>query len=156
MKTLTPRQELNAANKRLAIDNEKKNQRPIKSLTISIEWRKSRTWGMNPYASVNVEYLTGEDRHIRDEGFTASGCGYDKESTVIAAIFNKYLAYKLYLPLKGDAPYGMRNSDYKYYEGGVGTGCYKLISEFIGGKFETVANGKTFSVFKYTDNKRVK
>lgn len=38
------------------------------------------------------------------------------------------------------------------YNGGVGTSCYYKIAEFIGGKFENIANGKTFGVFKYTDN----
>ena len=37
------------------------------------------------------------------------------------------------------------------YNGGVGTSCYYDIARFIGGRFEHVAGGKTFDVFKYTD-----
>ena len=39
-----------------------------------IEWRKSRTWGMNPHISL------GDER----EAVRVSGCGYCKESTALA------------------------------------------------------------------------
>lgn len=170
---LTPKQKANRLKKRMLEVESEKNQREVKSLTIGIERKKSRTWGMNPHASVQIEYKNGDNRFYRDEGFTASGYGYDKESTVIAEIFNKYLKYKLYqkrelksrINGKEEAhPYGVyyyngitenREDGYMFkpsYDGGVGTSCYYKISEFIGGKFESVANGKTFGVFKYTDN----
>ena len=41
---------------------------------IIIEWRKSRTWGMNPHISL------GDER----EAVRVSGCGYCKESTALA------------------------------------------------------------------------
>jgi hypothetical protein len=41
---------------------------------IVIEWRKSRTWGMNPHISL------GDER----EAVHVSGCGYCKESTALA------------------------------------------------------------------------
>jgi hypothetical protein len=143
-----------------------KNQKPVKSLTISIDWIKSRTWGANPHASVTVEYKDGT--HTTAEGFTAGGCGYDKESTVIAEIFNQFLKYKLWaMPLskviggkgsldKGPAPYGINaghreRGEYRYYAGGIGTDCYKRIGEYIGGKFERMASGKRFDVFQYVD-----
>lgn len=48
---------------------------------VSIDWTKSRTWGMTPHATVracgNVTYGT------------ASGCGYDKESAAVASAMNK-------------------------------------------------------------------
>ena len=150
-----------------------RNQPAIRQMTISIEWKKSRTWGSNPHASVEIEYhdrTAGEwgTGHFRDGGFTASGCGYDKESTVIAEIFNKYMKYKLWALTpeqrkggngsndRGTAPYGIHvySMDRPHYGGGIGTSCYYRIAEYIGGKFECVASGKTFDVYRYTDNEK--
>lgn len=140
-----------------------RNQKRVKVITISIEWKKSRTWGNNPHAEARVEFHDGTFRRM--DGFTASGCGYDKESTVIAGIFNAFLLYKLYGPLPSDyreylngeqvnKPYGVYlPGDWSaHYEGGIGTSCYYNISKFIGGTFEHIASGKTFDVYKYTDN----
>jgi len=130
-----------------------KNQKPVKSITITIEWRKSRTWGANPHCEAAVSFQDGTFEH--SPAYTCSGCGYDKESTVIADVFNNYLKYKLYDPKlvkKSDPPYGFRiKENWKCYNGGVSTSCYYDISRFIGGKFESVASGKTFDVFQYTD-----
>lgn len=148
------------AAKQLAAKIAKQNQKPVESITITIEWRKSRMYGFNPHAEAAVSFKDGSFE--RRGGYTASGCGYDKESTVIAAIFNDFLAYKLYTEIPGEAPYGMyygraaleQMPDYVSYNGGVGTSCYYRIGEFIGGKFENLASGKSFDVFKYTDNER--
>ena len=73
---------------------EHKSQKPVKNFTITIEWARSRVWGSNPHATAKVEHQDGK---YSDTGsHTASGCGYCKESTVIAAIFNDLLRYKLY------------------------------------------------------------
>lgn len=147
------RREARQEAKRNAQIESEKNQKPVKEIDITIEWKRSRTWGNNPHAEVRVYFQDGTFE-FRD-GYTASGCGYDKESTVIAAIFNDFLKYKLYQELQGEAPYGMYykrpNDDWKSYNGGVGVGCYYRIAEFIGGKFENLASGKTFDAYKYTD-----
>ena len=141
--------ERKAAKETARIEAEK-NQKPVKSITIKIEWIKSRTWGMNPRAEAVVTFQDGTGE--RRGGYTCSGCGYDKESTVISQIFNDFLKYKLYQGLTGEPPYGMYNrNDWKGYDGGVGTSCYYNISEYIGGRFENVASGKTFDVYKYTE-----
>ncbi len=147
-----------------------KAQKPVKELTITIEWKKSRVWGHNPHAEAKV--LFHDSSFCSKGGYTCSGCGYDKESTVISAIFNDFLRYKLYTEISGKAPYGCyyhngnapeknytdHNGNVVYYlekpryDGAVGTSCYYNIAEFIGGKFEHVASGKTFDVYKYTDN----
>lgn len=136
---------------KLAIVEAEKNQKPVKSITISIEWKKSRMWGSNPHASASVSFQDGTYGNF--DGFTCSGCGYCKESTVIAEIFNQFLKYKLYGLKKTDkTPYGIYlRDDYKSYSGGIGTSCYPAISKYIGGNFKTVASGKTFDVFEYTD-----
>lgn len=144
---------------------QEKLQRPVKEITISIEWKKSRTWGYNPYATAEVRFKEnehGQSSFEHHEGFACSGCGYDKESTVIAQIFNQFLKYKLYRMTKKKKekkPYGIRfwsdnGIESCYFEGGVGTSCYYAISEFLYGKFEKIASGKTFDVYKYTDNSK--
>ena len=64
-----------------------KAQKPVKSMTISIEWKKSRMWGANPSATAKIQHQDGTYSSIGP--FTCSGCGYDKESTVIAEVFNE-------------------------------------------------------------------
>ena len=134
--------------------------KPVKSITINIEWIKSRIWGANPRAEAIIRYKDGTMGHSGP--FTCSGCGYDKESTVIADIFNDVLAYKLYQVKRKAAPYGVyyfkgKQNDKGWlpnFNGGVGTSCYYDISKFFGGKFEKLSWGKTFDVFQYTDKSR--
>lgn len=175
---LTPEQKeanknLRRFNKAQQAENDKisqqKNQKPVKSITISIEWKRSRTWGSNPHAMAEVRYHDGSFE--RKSGYTASGYGYDKESTVIAEIFNEFMRYKLWIfetdPIsfelyKKMLPYGIGlsnyvnssgvNVDHRSYSGGIGTSCYYDISKFIGGIFEKIAWGRTFDVYRYTDN----
>lgn len=174
--TETPRKIANRLKNNLAEIVSQKNQKPVKEMTITINWHKSRTWGYCPNAEVRVLFQDGTSE-FRD-GYKAGGCGYDKESTVLASIFNDFLLYKLYQKHKWkdrinqettNHPYGVY-----YYNGkegeqredgyikkpsfnhGVGTSCYYKIGEFIGGKFENVASGKSFGVFKYTDSSEVK
>jgi hypothetical protein len=153
--------------KELARMEAEKNQPEVKEINISIEWKKSRTWGNCPRATASVSFKNGTFE--RNDSFYASGYGYDKESHVIAEIFNTYLKYKLWnLPEEkmrgghgsgdnGPAPYGINyrtsinGEEYRGFAGGIGVNCYYRISEHIGGKFDCIASGKTFDVYKYTD-----
>ena len=138
------------------------NQKEVEKIEINIEWKRSRTWGNNPHAEARVYYKDGSFEYT--DGFSASGCGYDKESTVISQIFDRFLKYRLHAlnnqltevqkgrkgyTDEGIKPYGCRLGDYVYYEGGVGTNCYYAISEFIGGEFKQVASGKTFDSYSF-------
>ncbi len=137
-----------------------KTQKPVKSIKFNIEWKKSRTWGSNPHLEAWVQYWDGTSDYITA---TCSRCGYDKESTVIADVFNAVLKYKLYQPLKPmdeylngektNLPYGIYISQYRHYSGGIGTNCYYKIAEAIGGKFEHLASGRALDAYLYTDNK---
>jgi hypothetical protein len=144
------RQEARKIAKQLAKIEAEKNQNPIKEIKFSIEWKKSRTWGYNPHLEAQAIHKDGAVSYFN---CTASGCGYDKESTVIADAFNELLKYKLYnIENTENKPYGIYlDNDYKAFSGGIGTDCYYKISEHIGGKFEKVASGKTFDAYKYTD-----
>lgn len=164
----------NAINKYLAEKETERNQKPVKQMTITIEWKKSKTWGNCPRAYAEISFYDGS-WHRTDAKYYASGYGYDKESTVIAEIFNEFLKYKLWAKSLGDfvrndhswkseggSPYGVRASvydseelgiqkEFRCFEGGIGVNCYYDISEFIGGKFERIASGNTFDVYRYTD-----
>lgn len=156
--------ERKAEKENLKIENEK-NQKPVKEMTITIEWQKSRMWGSNPHAEVRLAFHDGSFDH--QEGYTASGWGYDKESTVIGQIFNEFMKYKLWqIPyeviansrptnIENPAPYGIHayQVNSRSYGQGIGTNCYYDIAKYIGGKFEHISSGKTFDVYKYIDGK---
>lgn len=174
MKTLLSKEQKEAnklariAAKQLAKENAiieaEKNQKEVAEITINIEWKKSKMWGSNPNCEAAIKFKDGS--YETSPTYKASGCGYDKESTVIADVFNQYLKYKLYkklIPIDGylngektEIPYGIyQRADWKYYNGGIGTDCYYKISAAIGGKFERISSGKTFDVYKYTDIKNL-
>jgi hypothetical protein len=145
-------QEQKDAKKLLDSINAKKNQKAVKEISFSIEWKKSRMYGNNPTLTASICHLDGTRSN-----FTAkcSGYGYDKESTVIANLFNNCLSYILYNKDLSNAPYGIskhQNAEYLYYAGGVGTNCYYDIAEFIGAKLQKVGTGKTFDCFTLNFN----
>lgn len=157
------RKEARRSARRRAEIEEAKNQKPVESIVISIEWIRSRTWGHNPAATADVTFKDGT--FLRTKPYRCSGCGYDKESTVVAQVFNAFLKYKLYLPeieIKVDkAPYGARfrsygnpEEEYRGYEGAIGMSCYPSISKFIGGELHHVASGKMFDVWRYVDKEQ--
>lgn len=157
---LEARRKAQKEQKELERIEQEKNQNPVKSIIINIEWKKSRMWGYNPRCEAKVEYQDGTGGY--SPTYTCSGGGYDKESTVIADVFNTYLKYRLWQKAK-DFRYNQENHSYPYgiylprkdynhvsFQGGVGTNCYYSISKFIGGKFEHISGGKTFDVYKFT------
>ncbi len=171
-RTLTPeqkeanklaRQQARKDAKELVRINAEKAQKPVKEITITIEWKKSYMWGYNPKCEATIHFA--DNSFERSPIYTASGCGYDKESTVIADVFNNYLKYKLWQLSpeqlkggngsmdKGNAPYGIHlySDNRPHFGGGIGTSCYYRIAEYLGGAFEHIASGKSFDVYKYTD-----
>jgi len=126
-----------------------RNQKPVESITIAIEWFRSRTYGLVPHATAWVSYKDGSTE-LR-EGYEAPGRGYDKEGTLIAGVFNDFLKYKLYDLTGKTKPYGVYIGPDPYYSYGIGATCFYAIAEYIGGTFEYVAGGKRFNVYKYTD-----
>lgn len=144
------RQEKKAIAKKLAQIEADKNQKPVSYITFSIEWSKAG----HPTCTAWIHYKDGTSKEAISK---AGGWGYCKESTVISNIFNASLKYKLYELMpnasKDSLPYGLNNFYARYwFAGGVGTSCYYSISEFIGGRFERVASGKTFDAYKFTFN----
>ena len=119
-------------------------------IRIDIEWKRNRTWGWCPRAEYWVSFADGS----YDKGTAyASGCGYDKHSTVVAEIFNKCCKGMLWRKRNSrtDAPYGINHAgknhdkDYMpYFEGGVGISCYPRITKWLGGKWIENGSGKTY------------
>lgn len=112
-------------------------QPDVVTLRISVQWHRSRTWGNCPKAYWNCDFADGTYKSGIE---TCSGCGYDKESTVIAEIFEKCCSGMLWRKrnTKKEAPYGCRvkGTWFPHFSGGVGTSCYVRITEFLGGKWE--------------------
>jgi len=152
---------------RLKKENEKRNKsslqklqfdtlEQINELTVTVEWKKSNMWGMNPTA----------ESYVNGIGFVSSGsiggCGYDKGCTAVANILNQVPQFmQLMYNLKDKSKnvnlknhdifgYGSGYGVLPSFEGGVGVSCYDRIFNKIGYKFETLSSGKTFDVYKIT------
>lgn len=132
--------------------NKASRRSDIKKLEIDIEWSRSKVWGFCPTASYCVTYTDGTGEY-ENRASHASGCGYDKESTVVAEICNKVFSGKLYAKrrTKVNIPYGVVLTPYfPRFEGGVGMSCYYEIAKFLGGNLKHVARGKNFDKWEFT------
>lgn len=119
------------------------------SVSIVVEWHKSRTWGMNPRARVSAE-------RVATYG-SASGCGYDKQSAAIASAFNQNPEILKILYDHAEAgeafPYGVNTfAGLPSFAGGCGVSCFYQIFEACGYTFRQVASGKMFDVYEITRN----
>lgn len=122
----------------------------FKSLTINIEWKKSKMWGNNPRA-----IITGDS--YADSGYIG-GCGYDKESTAISQALKECNTFmKLLYTVKNDNidkhnhelfGYGSGYGILPYYEGGVGTSCLYKICDSIGLQLKHIAGGSNYDVYE--------
>lgn len=129
----------------------------LESITVSIEWKKSRMWGNNPTADARV--CDKEYGHNYNSG-SIGGCGYDKESTAIAQAVNQSNSFLKAMYQVKEQNVATNNRDLFGYgsgygilprlEGGVGVSCYPKIFETIGFVFKNTASGKTFDVYTVT------
>lgn len=120
----------------------------LESAIINVEWVKSRTWGHNPHAEIDVY---GE--HVRETTTgSASGCGYDKESAAIAhaANSNPMIMKILYNHAEngGKFPYSVITfAGLPSFDGGCGVSCFRSVFEVCGYKWEDVAHGNRYDVY---------
>lgn len=119
------------------------------SVSVVVEWHKSRTWGENPRARVAAE-------RVATYG-SASGCGYDKESAAIASAFNQNPEILKILYDHAEAgetfPYGVDVwAGLPSFAGGCGVSCFYQIFEACGYTFRQVASGEMFDVYEITRN----
>lgn len=108
------------------IQNQIECERPdVNSMSCHIQWSKD----CNP--TLRAVVVVGE---YRKEFVTrAGGWGYDKISTVLADLFNRFCKGMLYRARhKRNCPYGvhMEKGNY-YFESGVGLESYKEIAKFL-------------------------
>ena len=129
-------------------------------IEIEVEWRDNRTWGWCPRATMFWEDAL-HHLHRMDGSAYASGCGYDKHSTVLAECLNtfKNLRYAVRNKNFKKSPCGIYKSNYTYcyFEGGVGAECYPRIMEWLGYDMKHVAHGKTYDkwvIIKKSERKR--
>ena len=132
-----------------------------KSIKIDVDYIQSRTWGWCPKAEV---WASGEYY----ESSRAGGCGYDKESTVTAAVLNKIKGIKkLILETISKKPvkeieiiiknrglrevlgYGLGCYYLPYFEGGVGFECHRAILNKLGYKTLAAHQGRTSNYYEF-------
>ena len=138
------------------------NAEELTYIRINVDWVRNRTWGSNPKVELwtNCGCYTG----------SASGCGYDKESSAIAEALNQSaevkkalytLAEKMLKKMGENAHiseyahtswrdsigYGSGYSIIPYFEGGVGVNCFAYIFENMGYIWQTAGSGKTWDCY---------
>lgn len=127
------------------------NAHIAETIVISIDWVKSKTWGLNPHARLQI------NNNGIDYYGSASGCGYDKESAAVAQALNQCNSIlKSLYQLKEDGlnngltdfdevsctgvnncnicGYGAGYGVLPAFEGGVGMSCFISILEKCGYK----------------------
>ena len=126
------------------------------TILVDVDWKKSRTWGMNPNATVYA--------HSRTESGSVGGCGFDKESTATAIafrdnpVFARIAATCAWLDEMETKATGKPCKTYGYhvgytgfrFDGGVGYSCHDTIIRRAGYKSEAESHGKLFDGYKYT------
>ena len=128
-------------------------ERPdVLRLRIHVQWKRSATWGRNPHAHYSCHFQDGTYTSGEE---TCSGCGYDKESTVIASIFDHCVSGMLWRKTRKKSslknkPYGIYMGRFPYFDGGIGTNCYITITKWLGGKWERVDYGKDYDSYEIT------
>ena len=117
-------------------------------ITITVNWNRSRTWGMNPSVVVSAGSETTEG--------SASGCGYDKESAAVASAMNKNASIrKLWCSFAEGGfkfPYSMvcgDDSPIPYMDGGCGMSCVRAVFEALGYEWYE-HHGKAFDYYRAT------
>lgn len=138
------------------------------NVTISVEWKRSATWGYNPTATVTV-YAGNQWKQYTA---SASGCGYDKRTAAVGAALNqsdsiKKMLYSAKEKALNNPPevgrycggnyfeestsnnslihYGAGYGVLPYFEGGVGINSFRGVFEACG--YKCTADHGT----KYTD-----
>ena len=121
------------------------NAPDFKSLKLTIEWKKSQTWGSNPTATLEVWNESGFERVYVAK---ASCCGYCKESAVMANVFNQSPSIKKLLlnsSNENKTAYGMRGE--RFSGGGVGVSSLQNAFSVCGFELKRVATGRNFDAY---------
>jgi len=129
------------------------------SVRITVEWKRSQTWGANPTAEAWCSYIDKDGNQNSNYAKSGSigGCGYDKGSTAVAECLNQFNEVLKLLYTAKEKNVTSKNGELLGYgsgygilpqiEGGVGVSCYPRIFEPLGYSFKTIAGGKSFDVY---------
>lgn len=123
------------------------NANNFEFLKLDIEWKKSSLYNLNPHATLSIY----TDKGIKEHKATATGCGYCKESAVIASVLNQSLELrKLLLNAheQGLKSYGISTTYFS--SGGVGLSSLQNAFELLGHKLNKIASGKLYDCFNTT------
>ena len=125
----------------------------VKRITMSIGWVRSSTWGTNPHLEGRVQLEDGRWEYEGD--ISCGGCGYDKESTVMADFLNRYLKGELWRRRNfrtNEPPYGLTFYDkgcwFPRFEGGTGASCMIDGLKWLGFKLVSSNHGKTWDFYE--------
>lgn len=123
-------------------------------IDVVVEWKKNRIWGANPRA----ELRTGENYYISG---SIGGCGYDKESTATAQVFNLDAGMKkaALVALYVDA-HRPKNKRHLYgvdffwcsgprFSSGCGFSSHRSALELAGYKLVNQNGGKMFNTYYF-------
>ena len=151
--------------KRLARLESAENAAGVLSVSISVEWSKSRMWGYNPHATVIIEDTS---RHCSRYYGNASGCGYDKLSAAVATALNQSnVLLKALLDVKEKAletiestgainednrnfiSYGAGYGAIPYFEGGVGMSSLESVLNKCRLTLVNNSHGKMYDTFYF-------
>lgn len=123
----------------------------VKKIIIAIEWKKSKLYGRNPHLNANVFFDDGDNE--KSKKYTCSGCGYDKESTVISFLFDDYLKEIAQKKVKENIkkPYGISTYENTITFGdAIGMSSYREISKFLGYELKNIISLQNIDVYELT------
>lgn len=117
------------------------------SVDISVEFRHSRTWGWNPHATVRAWATVTED--------SASGYGYNKESSAIAGAMNTNPEIMRILYDHAETGEPFLYSVYTFaglpfFNGECGVSGFRSVFEACGYEWRQIASGRTFNAYTIT------
>ena len=139
--------------KRIALLSKIEQSKDIEQIKISVEWKKSYTWGMNPH----VELSAYSCDNCYTSTASASGCGYDKESQAVAEALNSIYGIKKLLVekidfIKEQKPYGITTYNIiPCFSGGVGMSCFTSFFKEINWNVSEM-HGKTYDCYIFNKN----
>lgn len=118
-------------------------------LVITVEWKRSQTWGNNPTAKTNYGF----------RGISIGGCGYCKLSTATAQALNDYLPILKLMYVRKNRVigkdiknhellgYGSGYYTFPRFEGGVGVESHRAIITRLGLKWKSITHTDHVDVY---------
>lgn len=125
--------------------NEANEAKDIKYIEVVVEWKRSRTWGANPTATIRT------DEGCFNSG-SITGYGYCKLSTAIGVALNQSLGLKKSLWNNTEAK-DWKRSYLPYFEQGAGVGVIENQLELCGFKKVSSLHGKNFDTYYFERKK---